>query len=328
MNNIDTVLVTGGSGFIGRHLVGELNADPTIRNIIILDQNPPAFTAPKITFVCLDLRQSLTWTPECPIENIRCVHLAAVCREPGYSWDEYFTGNFLIAKNVAEWASRIGLMHIIFTSTAMVFKAAEKRYAETDLPNPDTAYGISKALAEERFLHWAAERHDNQLHILRAGVVFGKGGGGNFARLYSALRRNLFCYVGKKNTVKSAIYVKDLVRIIVGAISRKLPPDTYHALYDEALTLKAICGAFCKVYGWKRFIPIMPYRMLLGAAMPFELANAVGLKNPIHHRRIEKLFYSTNLSANKLVNAGFTFQFAIEEAIRDWRNDCAPNDLY
>jgi GlcNAc-P-P-Und epimerase len=323
-----TAIVVGGSGFIGSHLVLDLDRDPRVDKIWILDRDRPTTLSPKIEFIHCDLRQPLEWLPPDRSSGLQCYHLAGLCREPGYSWDEYFSGNYLIARNVADWASKIDLESMIFTSTAMVFRASDSRNSESDLPNPDTAYGISKALSEERFRSWAAENQRRRLHILRPGVVFGKGGGGNFARLYKALKHNLFCFVGRSSTVKSAIYIKDMVRILRAADSGELRPDTYHALYDEPLTLQRICEAFCEIYGWRRYIPTLPYNALLLAATHFQIANTLGLKNSIHRRRIEKLYHSNNLSAENLKREGFALKYGILEALEDWRMDCAPRDLY
>jgi GlcNAc-P-P-Und epimerase len=323
-----TAIVIGGSGFIGRHLVSDLDRDITVAKIVILDKDPPATLSEKTQFVSCDLRQPLDWKPSSPREQLRCYHLAGICREPGYSWDEYFSGNYLIARNVADWATRIELESIIFTSTSMVFRASDRRHAESDLPNADTAYGISKALSEERLHSWAAANPGRRLYVLRPGVVFGKGGGGNFVRLQRALRRNLFCYVGRNTTVKSVIYVKDLVRVLRACASSELRPGTYHALYHEPLTLKQICRAFCEVYGWHRYVPTLPYKAMLLLAMPFEIANALGMKNSIHRRRIEKLHQSMDLSAENLKNQGLELKYPIADAISDWRADCLPEELY
>jgi nucleoside-diphosphate-sugar epimerase len=234
----------------------------------------------------------------------------------------------LIASNVADWATRFELTNITFTSTAMVFKASDKRNCESDLPNPDTAYGISKALSEELLRTWAAGDPNRRLYILRPGIVFGKGCGENFVRLYKALKRNLFCYVGRKSTVKSSIYVKDLVRLLRAAGDERIEPNTYHALYPEPVTVQKICDAFCNLYGWRRYIPTLPYRALLLAATPFQIADSFGLENPIHRRRIEKLYQSTNLSADRLAEAHFSLKYGLAEALRDWRDDCLPEDLY
>jgi nucleoside-diphosphate-sugar epimerase len=328
MDDQRAAIVLGGSGFIGTHLVSALSLDPSIHRIFILDQNRPSVVSDKIEFVSCDLRQRIAWVPPEGYSRIECFHLAAICREPGYSWDEYFDGNLLITINVAEWASRIKLDNIIFTSTAMVFRASDKRNSEADLINPDTAYGISKALSEERLRAWAKEHASNRLYVLRPGIVFGRGCGGNFVRLYKALKRNMFCYVGRNSTVKSSTYVKDLVRILRAAGAEELIPNTYHILYPEPLTIRTICEAFCKEYGWRRYVPTLPFRLLLFASVPFQIANALGLKNSIHPRRIEKLYHSTNLSADRLVEAHFVLKYGFAEALGDWRNDCLPRDLY
>jgi nucleoside-diphosphate-sugar epimerase len=327
-NNELAAVILGGSGFIGTHLINDFLADPRVQRIFVLDKNPPCVASDKIEFVRCDLSASIAWSPPSGTCHIQCFHLAALCREPGYPWEEYFSNNSLIATNVAAWASRVGIDNICFTSTAMVFRASDKRNSETDLPDPNTAYGISKALSEEIFRTWAAAQAGRRLYVLRPGVVFGKGCGENFLRLYQALKRNLFCYVGRNTTVKCSTYIKDLVRLLRAAGDGTVDTGIYHILFTEPLTMKKICAAFCEVFGWHRLIPILPYRLLVLATIPFRIADAVGLKNSIHPRRLQKLYESTDLSADKLAASGFYLEYNITEAIRDWRDDCLPDEPY
>jgi nucleoside-diphosphate-sugar epimerase len=321
-------IVTGGSGFIGTHLVSALIDDASISRVFILDRSPSRIASDKIEFIGCDLREEIQWSPPAGSHELLCFHLAAICREPGYAWDDYFLGNSRVAENVARWATRIGLSNIIFISTSMVFRASDKRHSESDMPNPDSAYGISKALSEEIFRRWAAAKAERRLYVLRPGIVFGKGCGENFVRLYRAVRRNLFCYVGRSSTVKSATYVKDLVRVLRAAANGDLEPGIYHALFPDPVTVRSIVEAFCNVYGWRRYIPTLPYGVLMIATLPFQFASALGLRNAIHPRRIQKIYNSTNLSAERLVAARYPPAYSLTEAIRDWRNDCLPADLY
>jgi GlcNAc-P-P-Und epimerase len=320
------IVVTGGSGFIGSHLCTALALMPDVERIFVLDVRPPALALPKVEHVEVDLRKPLEWCPPVPITT--CFHLAAVCREPGYPWDDYFGANYLGTRTVVDWAERVGIQNIVFTSTVMVFQAGEACRSEADLPNADTGYGISKALAEEVLRAWRSRDAHRRLRVVRPGVVFGCRGGGNYVSLYRALKRNLFCYVGRSSTIKSSIYVKDLVRLLLAVETDRSDLDTFHGVYPAPTTIRAICEAFSETYGWRRFIPVLPMKLLRIAALPFQAADAVGLRNPVHYRRIEKLYYSTHLSAANLATIGFQAQYTLAEAIRDWRKDCRNLPLY
>jgi len=320
------VVVTGGSGFIGSYLCKALSEQADVQQIVILDRVAPSDLPAKVKFVQVDLLEPVSYTPDFPVTT--CFHLAAACREPGFEWDEYFANNHVASRHVADWAVRCGVPNIVFTSTAMVFRAGETRRRESDAPNADTAYGISKALAEETFRGWRRGADTRRLRVVRPGVVFGRGAGGNFVNLHNALRKGLFMYVGRRDTVKSAIYVKDLVRLLLTVERDSQTLDTFHGAYFEPTTIESVCRAFFKAYGWKRLVPVLPFRLAWLAAVPFEALNAIGLRNPVHTRRIEKLYHSTNLSAENLRALGFQHQFTLDAAIADWRDSCSPNSLY
>ena len=60
----------------------------------------------------------------------------------------------------------------------------------------------------------------------------------------------------------------------------------------------------------------------------FEMLALLGIKSGIHHRRIQKLYYSTDISADRVVASGFRFSYTLREALLDWQQDCLPEDLY
>ncbi len=320
------IVVTGASGFVGTHLLKSLVHDRQVQRIYALDLEPPKIVHDKLHFVRCDVRQAIGFTPVEPVDV--CIHLAAICREPGFEWDDYFQGNYLGTRRLAEWSSRVGVSNIVFTSTAMVFRAGDIRHDENSLPNADTGYGISKALAEEVLKGWRAAAAGRRLRIVRPGVVFGRGGGGNFARLHRALKLRTFFYIGRSTTVKSAIYVKDLVRLLCFLATDAGPYETYHGVYPDATTIGKVCTAFCAAFSWKRWIATVPYRPALAAALVFQGLNNLGLRNPVHYRRIQKLYQSTDLSADRLAESGFALTYTLEHAIRDWHDDCAPDALY
>lgn len=320
------IAVTGGAGFIGGHLVDVLLSDPAVSKIYVLDKNPPRQSTPRVEFIYCDITAAIQFVPETPINT--CYHLAAVCREPGYEWNEYFSVNYAGTRNVCEWASVHGIENIVFTSTVMVFSASDLIHRESDIPNADTAYGLSKALAEEALRGWQAAMPNRRLSIVRPGVVFGVGCDGNFIKLYKALRLGLFFYIGRNTTIKSCIYVKDLIGILTFASVRDVGVRIYHAVYPDPISIKEICEEFCKVFGWRRVILTIPYRLALAAALIVQGLNYLGVKNSIHYRRIQKLYFSTNLSSECLYQSGFSLAYSFRQALRDWKLDCKSGSLH
>ena len=80
--------------------------------------------------------------------------------------------------------------------------------------------------------------------------------------------------------------------------------------------------------GWKRYIPVLPFKLLIFLSYIFELLNSIGLKNPIHHRRIEKLYYSTDLSTDAVLASGFKFKYTLKSALEDWKYECGGKGLF
>ncbi|HLP17313.1 MAG TPA: NAD(P)-dependent oxidoreductase [Bacteroidota bacterium] len=320
-------IITGGSGFIGSHVVERLTADPLIARIIILDLVPPAFTHNKVRYCYCDIRKPIDIQLD---EGCRYTlyHLAALCKEPGYEWDEYFRTNYEGTRNICGFALRMHIADIIFTSTMMVFNPSEKKQKEEDLTAPRTAYGLSKLLAERVLLEWEQSNVSHRLRIVRPGVVFGLGEKGNFTRLAEALKKKTFVYVGRKDTIKGSIYVKEIVQFLLFVSTDRSERTIYNFVFPEPDTIESICTIICDVMEWRKFVIMIPYGLALIVSYAFEALNAIGLRNPIHHRRIEKLNHSTYLSVDAAIESGYIFSYTLKTAISDWKHDCKGQRLY
>jgi nucleoside-diphosphate-sugar epimerase len=322
-----TFVITGGSGFIGTHLIMKLLNSDQIEKIINMDLKPSNISDTRLVFQEVDIREQLPVDQNIP-EDSYLIHLAALCKEPGYHWDEYFETNYHGTKNLCDFAETKKIKNIIYISTMMVYRAGERRYAENDLKSPDTAYGISKLLGEEVLLQWAEKSNDRTLKIIRPGVVFGKGENGNYIRLYNALKRNTFAYVGRKSTIKGSIYVKDLVGCIEFLFNDMSENKIYNLVYPESTSIENIVNSILKIFHWKRIVPTIPYSLLLTLSYLFEFLNFIGVRNGIHHRRIQKLFYSTDINSDLVYSAGYHYHYNLENAIQDWKNDCSSRGLF
>ena len=99
---------------------------------------------------------------------------------------------------------------MIFTSSIAPYGPSEIEKNEDSIPVPETAYGSSKLVAEKIHEKWQQKDSNNKLIIVRPGVVFGPGEGGNVSRLIKAVKNRYFLYMGNRDTRKAGIYIKEL----------------------------------------------------------------------------------------------------------------------
>lgn len=312
-------IIFGGSGFIGTHLINlikEADVNSEIYNLDLLENNHSG----KSNYIYCDVREkinlSISFSPHDIIFNLAAVH-----RTPGHPDYEYFETNIKGAENICEFASTIGTKKIVFTSSIAPYGASESIKQESTLPTPNTAYGISKLVAEKIHQIWqSSNKKDNKLIIVRPGVVFGKGENGNFTRLYWGIRKKQFFYPGRRDTIKAAIYVKDLVAFMLEEIQKNAEGvNLYNCTYEPAFTIQEIVETMSK--GTNLKAPTLKVNSGLMLTASSIIGVLGGKKLGIHPDRVRKLMISTNISGSKLKDSGYIFKYPLEEAIKDWFSD-------
>jgi UDP-glucose 4-epimerase len=230
-----TVLVTGGAGYIGSHMVLEL-ADAG-EPIVVLDNLSTGLSwaipegVPLIVGDTGDQALLRRLIPEHGIEAI--VHFAASAVVPDSMRDPlaYYRNNTVNTCALLECAVKNGVRHFIFSSTCAVYGNPTEIPVTEDSPTePVSPYGCSK-LMSEIILRDAGRAHDLHYAILRYFNVAGadpRGRSGqsakNSTRLIKAavetalgLRRKLevfgIDYATPDGTcVRDYIHVADLTR--------------------------------------------------------------------------------------------------------------------
>ncbi|HEY6873536.1 MAG TPA: NAD(P)-dependent oxidoreductase [Geobacteraceae bacterium] len=312
-------ILFGGSGFIGSHMVRELK-QRGVTNITIADLVEPSgsiFAGAR--YVPCDVRQTI---PEDIVSGPAVVvNLAAVHRTPGHPDHEYYETNVNGARNVTEFCARTGSTTLWFTSSIAVYGPTEEPKHEGSGLVPNSAYGKSKLEAEGIHQAWAANDSTRKLIIVRPAVIFGRGENGNFTKLARAMKRGLFVYPGRTDTIKGCGYVEDLVGSLFFMNEQPEPTLLYNYCYPRSYTIKDICETFSKVAGFRRPLGTVPLSLMVNAARPFQLLNAMGLKNGIHPARMYKLIRSTNIVPGELVKRAYPYRTDLEEGLRRWLKD-------
>jgi len=107
-------IVFGGSGYIGRNLLSKILEEQLFDKIYICDINPLSgfdnqIKIGKITFLKIDVREAINIDVEnVDTETSWIFNFAAIHREPGHAYQEYFDTNIPGTENVNEFARRTG----------------------------------------------------------------------------------------------------------------------------------------------------------------------------------------------------------------------------
>lgn len=323
-----TAVIFGGTGFIGSHLAKHIIAENLYDRILLADIKPIRadfnFDNDRIEYVHLDVRKPIDeWS--LPFENIELIaNFAAIHREPGHEAHEYFETNIPGAQNVCDWAEKVGCNQIIFTSSISPYGSSEALKNENTIPTPQTPYGESKLAAEKIHKYWQKAKRNRKLVIVRPGVVFGPGEGGNVTRLVKATMRRYFFYMGNRDTRKAGGYVKELVNSMIWAMSniKKEGCYLYNFSLPNAPTIQDYVNVVCKVAGVNRFVPYMPYDVLLPLSYLIEWsAKPFRAKPAICPTRVRKLVRSNNIEPMVLKRDHYQYRYTLESAMQDWLHD-------
>jgi UDP-glucose 4-epimerase len=172
------ILVTGGAGFIGRHLVDQLVRSNT-SHILVLDNLHracmPATFAEGVEFREADIRDRTA--VENAMDGCEVVfHLAAQSNVMGAVADaDYaFSSNVAGTYHVLQAAVKAGVKRLVFTSSREVYGDPKRvPVRETSPLRPKNAYGTSK-VAGEAYCALAA-RGGLEAVVLRLANVYGPG---------------------------------------------------------------------------------------------------------------------------------------------------------
>jgi nucleoside-diphosphate-sugar epimerase len=316
------VLVTGGSGFIGRYFCERLLAAG--HEVIILDLVAPSWPHEGICVELGDVRDASAVRKALDGCDL-VVHLAAAHHDFGISEATYFGVNEGGARVLTEEMDRTGVRRACFFSSVAVYGDAPEPRTETTAPAPANPYGASKLAGEAVFRRWTERGDGRRALVIRPAVVFGPR---NFANVYALMRQihsGLYLPVGRGVNVKSMAYVENVVDAALHLLALPGLPafDAYNYVDLPHLTSRGIGDAIAEALG-RRAAPVsVPLPLALALAAPFDAVIRLPGRNLlISSARVRKLAtMQTKFEAAKVREAGFEPAHTLRDGIRrmaDW----------
>lgn len=217
---IKKVIVTGGAGFIGSHLVDFL-IKKNFKVLIIdnLSYGSRKNLNPKALFKKLDIRNaSKIYKCFREFSPDFVVHLAGVTSKSPSDKNKVFQTNVLGTTNILKACVKNKVKKIIFASSAAVYGNTNKfPIKETQKILPINPYGLSKAKAESQILSYH-KKHDLNYSILRYSNVYGprqkhnsEGGVISIFCKMAKLSKKVLIY-GDGRQTRDFVFINDVTR--------------------------------------------------------------------------------------------------------------------
>jgi dTDP-4-dehydrorhamnose reductase len=241
---METVLITGVSGFLGWNLACRLKSQYRIYGTYLDHQ----VSLPGVETLAFDL-SDLSKIPRL-CETLRpsvIVHTAAFSN-PDYCelhHKEALTLNTFATREFAKATSRLG-SRLIYTSTDFVFNGEKGDYSEADDPAPINYYGKTKFLGELEIMN-----HSSHYASLRIGTLYGRGNGVRL-NFFEKLERDalagvkLPCIVDQYRTF---LFVDDAVLAISHFVADKRLKGLFHLGGPERVNRYEFAERFCSIAG-------------------------------------------------------------------------------
>ncbi len=217
------ILVTGGGGFLGRHMVKKLlAADETVRVI-------GRKTYPDLQALGVDCQQGDLSDPAACLRAVSgcqaVLHSAAQAGIWG-DYQSYYRNNFLATQNLLDAAvSTGGVKTFLYTSTpSVVYGHGDIDGGDESLPYPKTyltPYAQTKALAEKLVL--SANSKNFASAAIRPHLIFGPGDNHLIPKLLARARAGTLRIIGSGQNKISVSYVENVADAHVLALRRLEP---------------------------------------------------------------------------------------------------------
>ncbi|WP_441237291.1 NAD-dependent epimerase/dehydratase family protein [Bradyrhizobium sp. 930_D9_N1_4] len=300
------VLVTGASGFVGRHVVPALAREGwSVRRAV----RSPEGVEDEV--VIESIGPDTDWTAA--LEGVDAVvHLAARVhhKHEEHAVQLYRNVNIAGTLHLARSAATAGVRQFIFVSTVLVHgRSNEGRapFSEDDILTPRGLYGMSKAAAEAG-LRTLARDSAMKISVIRPPLVYGAGAKGNFALLTRAVNLGMPLPFAAIRNQRAFLAVQNLSSFIQRRLAHPDPASNFEIFLvadTEQVSTPEFIDRLAKAAGKNSRLFGMPPDLLS------TLLSVMG-RQDTH----DSLIGSLELNLGKAIATGWQPQISLDEGLR------------
>jgi dihydroflavonol-4-reductase len=279
-----TVLVTGGNGFIGSHLVDSLlSLGCNVHCLVRKSSNLRWLSSPKIQFHFVDLAD-----PDFKIPNLPDIDFVFHCAglTKAKNRKEYFDINSTVCSSLYEQClsykgSIKGIVHLSSLAAAGPGKD-EQLVDEATALNPITFYGQSKKAGEEVALKYSASL---PIKVIRPPVVYGPREE-NLYTFFKLVKKGWGLQIGRSPKKLSLIYVADLVQAMIMVCDPRAEQKKVYFVTDgETYSWQEVAKAAADKMNVSMKALTIPESILIPIAIFFEVLAMLSAKPALFDRQ-------------------------------------------
>ncbi len=283
---MDSLLLTGASGFLGKNILPGLRKEYS--PVITLGLNEDD-----------DVRVNLAESePQLPHATDVVVHAAGIAHfVPRSDADvrKFFDVNHEGTVRLCRALEKVGVPRaFIFISTVAVYGCDEGELIDESHPlSGTTPYARSNIMAEQYLAEWCA-RHGVTLTILRPALMAGPNPPGNLGDMIRGIRKGFYFNISGGMARKSLLMAEDIARIVTLA---KDKGGIYNVCDSTHPSYRELSGLIASQTGAREPRSI-PYALARAMAC---VGDMVGNRFPVNSARLSKLIRSLTFSNRKAV---------------------------
>jgi nucleoside-diphosphate-sugar epimerase len=318
---MSTILITGGNGFVGRHLVSVLQERGDQVRILALPGEDASWLEQRgVAVYSGDVRRPESLAPA--VQGADAVlHLAAMM-DVWRPIEDYRAVNVTGTENIGRAALAAGVRRFVHMSSSSVYGVALGRPADESFPLapfPDP-YPITKAAGDRVVQRMIAEDHLPAV-IIRPDQIFGPGDHLHFGAMADRLRSGRGIVVGSGDNAMPFVYVTDIVHGLLLALDHDhAVGQAYNITNDHPLTQKQLLHAIAHDLGASPPRWHIPYRALYAAGYLAErLASSTLSRSRPPITRLGVAFFGTDnryAIGKARSELGYSPQVDLREGIR------------
>lgn len=277
------LLITGGSGFVGSHLVDrQLERGRRVRCLVRRSSNLRYLKDPNIELAYGGLDDSTDWDEAfADVDTVYHVAGTTFARRAEHYFAANHKGTETILGEAVKRRDRIKRF-VYISSLAAIGPGRDGRPVdETTSPAPVTPYGRSKLAAEEAV---NAARDLLPITIVRPPAVYGPRDYGIF-EFFKAVKGGMFPMIGRRDKRVSLVHVRDLVEgIILAGESEASTGRTYFISSEDDYSMRAVADLMAALMSRSLRVISLPTAIAYAVAAAAEAAAFVLRKPPVINR--------------------------------------------